>query len=233
MAYVGEYNPAYVNEFFRNKKSMDSNNEREINILPLNMQNERVQNGEKPSNFKDNTVRTAKYTALNFLPKQLFIQFSKLANMFFLFVSALQLIPGLSSTGTTTTLAPLMLFVTLAIIREGYDDRKRHLRDRVENSNVIQRLIVSGNPENPHRWEVTTWEQLHVGDKILVIKNEYLPADLLLISSSGEEGECYVETSSLDGETNLKCKSSIKFIHELVQSPNQFGDFSGKQSLSA
>lgn len=36
------------------------------------------------------------------------------------------------------------------------------------------------------------------------------PADLIVIGSSYESGVCYIETSSLDGEKNLKPKSSIK-----------------------
>lgn len=45
---------------------------------------------------------------------------------------------------------------------------------------------------------------LLVGDVIRVHKEEAFPADLLLLSASGEGDECMVETSNLDGERNLK-----------------------------
>lgn len=36
------------------------------------------------------------------------------------------------------------------------------------------------------------------------------PADLIVLHSAIESGACYIETSSLDGEKNLKQKSAIK-----------------------
>jgi len=35
-------------------------------------------------------------------------------------------------------------------------------------------------------------------------------ADLIVLQSEFESGVCYIETSSLDGEKNLKPKSAIK-----------------------
>lgn len=49
-----------------------------------------------------------------------------------------------------------------------------------------------------------------MGDVVKVTKNEYFPSDLLLLSSSYEDGLCYVETMNLDGETNLKAKRSLE-----------------------
>lgn len=40
-----------------------------------------------------NAIRTTKYTWLTFLPKNLFEQFSKMANVYFLFIMLLQIIP--------------------------------------------------------------------------------------------------------------------------------------------
>ena len=44
---------------------------------------------------------------------------------------------------------------------------------------------------------------------LIVVKNrEMVPADMVLIASSGENGSGYIETSSIDGETNLKLRTS-------------------------
>jgi phospholipid-transporting ATPase len=56
------------------------------------------------------------------------------------------------------------------------------------------------------------WSDLYVGDVIMVKKDEPFPADLILLCSSSPEGNCYIMTSSLDGEKNLKPKYSIKEV---------------------
>ncbi|KAM3344680.1 hypothetical protein P3S68_024389 [Capsicum galapagoense] len=48
-----------------------------------------------------------------------------------------------------------------------------------------------------------------------VFKDEYFPTDLLLLSSSYEDGICYVKTSTLDGETKLKLKHALNITSSL------------------
>jgi phospholipid-translocating ATPase len=55
---------------------------------------------------------------------------------------------------------------------------------------------------------------LRVGNVVQIKENEYFPADLLILSSSGKEGLCYVETKNLDGENNLKHKKAPKMMND-------------------
>lgn len=110
------------------------------------------------SPFINNSVRTARYTFYDFIPKQLIAQFKKLANVYFLIVSILQLIPNVSSTGQFTTIIPLSIFVSLAILREGFDDRRRQRQDALENSSKT--CILKHNREGGDSWELVEWQVL-------------------------------------------------------------------------
>ena len=60
------------------------------------------------------------------------------------------------------------------------------------------------------RWEKKAWKEVVVGDIVKVDNDRFFPADLVIISSSEPQGMCYIETSNLDGETNLKIRSALQ-----------------------
>ncbi len=49
--------------------------------------------------LSDNAISTNKYNCLTFLPLNLLDQFSKLANVYFLFIGLMQMIPAISISG--------------------------------------------------------------------------------------------------------------------------------------
>ncbi|KAG4262036.1 phospholipid-translocating ATPase [Fusarium proliferatum] len=83
--------------------------------------------------YCSNFIRSSRYTIYDFVPKQLLFQFSKLGNFYFLVVGTIQMIPGLSTVGRWTTIAPLGVFVAFSMAKEGWDDYRRYRLDRVEN----------------------------------------------------------------------------------------------------
>ncbi len=86
--------------------------------------------------YKNNQVSTAKYNLITFFPKNIFYQFSKMANFYFLMMMILELIPETSdSEGKPVILFPLSFVVGLSMIKDLYEDVKRHLSDRSENNN--------------------------------------------------------------------------------------------------
>jgi P-type E1-E2 ATPase len=67
------------------------------------------------------------------------------------------------------------------------------------------------DPATGH-FEEKIWRDIKVGMIVKVLGNEFFPADLVLLNSSGRKGICYIETKNLDGETNLKHKVSNKDV---------------------
>lgn len=49
------------------------------------------------------------------------------------------------------------------------------------------------------------------------MKNEVIPADLLVVLSSAENGFCYLQTTNLDGESSLKPRESMIIFQDLVK----------------
>uniref|UniRef100_A0A8C0W5I5 P-type ATPase N-terminal domain-containing protein n=1 Tax=Castor canadensis TaxID=51338 RepID=A0A8C0W5I5_CASCN len=84
--------------------------------------------------FCTNTISTAKYSMWSFLPRYLYLQFSKAANAFFLFITILQQIPDVSPTGKYTTLLPLMIILIISGIKEVVEDYKRRMADQLVNT---------------------------------------------------------------------------------------------------
>lgn len=83
-----------------------------------------------------NTITSSKYSVYTFLPKQLRAQLSKVANCYFLVVAIMQMVPSWSTTGKYTTIVPLLIFMSISMAREAFDDWRRHGHDREENNKV-------------------------------------------------------------------------------------------------
>uniref|UniRef100_A0A8C5FJE0 Phospholipid-transporting ATPase n=1 Tax=Gadus morhua TaxID=8049 RepID=A0A8C5FJE0_GADMO len=71
---------------------------------------------------QDNAIRTSKYNVFSFLPLNLFEQFQRLANAYFLVLLILQLIPEISSLSWFTTVVPLLLVLTMTAVKDASDD---------------------------------------------------------------------------------------------------------------
>jgi phospholipid-transporting ATPase len=170
--------------------------------------------------FVNNYISTAKYNVITFIPKFLYEQFSKYANLFFLFTAALQQIPNVTPTNRYTTIVPLGLVLIVSAIKELVEDQKRRSSDNMLN--VSKALVLKGS-----QFQETKWLDVAVGDIVRVESEQPFPADLVLLASSEPEGLCYIETANLDGETNLKIKQAIPETSHLVN-PSDMSRLSGR-----
>ncbi|CAK6964937.1 phospholipid-transporting ATPase IA [Scomber scombrus] len=170
-------------------------------------------NQQQFTKFCSNRVSTAKYNVLTFLPRFLYSQFRRAANAFFLFIALLQQIPDVSPTGRWTTLVPLLFILVVAAVKEIIEDLKRHKADNVVNKKECQ-VLRNG------AWEIVHWEKVAVGEVVRAANGDHLPADLVILSSSEPQGMCYIETSNLDGETNLKIRQGLQVTAEIKDIDN-------------
>uniref|UniRef100_A0A673YH31 Phospholipid-transporting ATPase n=1 Tax=Salmo trutta TaxID=8032 RepID=A0A673YH31_SALTR len=162
----------------------------------------------KKSKYSGNGIKTYKYNALTFIPLNLFEQFKRVANLYFLALLILQIIPEITTLPWYTTLVPLVLVLGITAIKDLVDDLEK----------------MTETFSKP-RFQESKWMNIHVGDVVRLKKNDHIPADILLLSSSNPNSLCYVETAELDGETNLKFKMGLKITDERLQEERQLAEF--------
>ncbi|XP_058885895.1 phospholipid-transporting ATPase IH isoform X4 [Acipenser ruthenus] len=155
-----------------------------------------------PQRYPDNRIVSSKYTFWNFVPKNLFEQFRRIANFYFLIIFLVQLIIDTPTSPITSGL-PLFFVITVTAVKQGYEDWLRHKADNAVNQCPVH-IIQHGKVVRKQS------RRLRVGDIVLVKEDETFPCDLIFLSSSREDGTCFVTTASLDGESSHKTYYAVQ-----------------------
>jgi len=92
--------------------------------------------------------------------------------------------------------------------KEAVEDMKRHTADQQMNARKAHRLNL--RHESHDDFCDISWRDVSVGTIICVQNNEEIPADIILLGSSEQSCCAYIETANIDGENNLKIKSSAR-----------------------
>nr|XP_025875065.1 phospholipid-transporting ATPase IK [Vulpes vulpes] len=170
---------------------------------------------------QSNVICTAKYNVFSFLPLNLYEQFHRTSNLYFLFIIVLQGFPEISTLPWFTLFAPLLCLLIIRAARDLVDDIGRHRSDRIVNNRPCQILVGKS-----FLWK--KWANLRVGDLVCLHRDSVVPADLLLLASTEPSSLCYVETADIDGETNLKFRQAPPITHHELTSPRKMASFQGK-----
>jgi phospholipid-transporting ATPase len=169
--------------------------------------------------FTGNEIRTSKYTIINFLPKNLFIQFHRVAYLYFLAIVALNQLPPLAVFGRTVSLFPLLFVLTVTAIKDGYEDWRRHRSDRNENNREAMVLQSSST------FESKAWKDIKAGEIVKICADDTIPCDMVLLGTSDPSGIAYIQTMNLDGESNLKTRYARQETTSMVLEGGEFTGF--------
>ncbi|KAH9875028.1 hypothetical protein J1614_004516 [Plenodomus biglobosus] len=302
-------------------------------------QTERDEDGHPLAHYARNKIRTAKYTPLSFVPKNLWFQFHNIANVYFLFIIILGIFSIFGASNPALNAVPLIVILVVTAIKDAIEDWRRTVLDNELNNAPVHRLVEFNNvntaedtvslwrkvkkgttkfiittwramksakksnkgvkgkegdelhhdgsrpsidtrrasvsthresyldPQegiqmtpvpspllgqspshspprshgpgqndkirgadakgtaqkkfwgsvlNPYktspekaRFKKDAWKNVQVGDFVRLYNDEEIPADVVVLSTSSEDGACYVETKNLDGETNLKVRNAL------------------------
>nr|CCC48513.1 putative phospholipid-translocating P-type ATPase (flippase), fragment [Trypanosoma vivax Y486] len=161
-----------------------------------------------------NTVTNSWYTVWNFIFLNLYEQFRRPLNFYFLLVSCLQFISIIAPVSPFATLLPLIAAFSLTALKEGYDDIKRHKQDKLHNNKkrtVLNRTSLV--------WETRVNSSIRVGDVVRIERDEDIPCDVVALAMSGRS--LLIRTDNLDGELDLKPREVVRppeeTLHELIQ----------------
>ena len=141
------------------------------------------------SAYLTNRIRTTKYTLLSFIPRNLFEQFHRFANLYFLFIVLLNWVPAINAFGKEISMIPVILVLIVTAVKDLFEDRRRYSSDKKVNNSSC-RVYSTAESQFVKR----LWKEVRVGDIVHLSNNEQIPADILLLHSSDPSGLCYIDT---------------------------------------
>ncbi|ELK28371.1 Putative phospholipid-transporting ATPase VB [Myotis davidii] len=175
-------------------------------VVVSNLPFEGCAHKENPNrHYRGNQIKTSKYTVLSFVPKNVFEQLHRFANIYFVGIAVLNFVPVVNAFQPEVNLIPICIILGVTAIKDAWEDFQRYQSDKVINNREC--LVYSRKEQS---YVQKRWRDVRVGDFIQMQCNEIIPADILLLFSSDPSGICHLETANLDGETNLKQRRVVK-----------------------
>uniref|UniRef100_A0A8C3RFJ1 Phospholipid-transporting ATPase n=1 Tax=Cyanoderma ruficeps TaxID=181631 RepID=A0A8C3RFJ1_9PASS len=185
----------------RKRKKKNENKRVIISNLPFGSKKWK----ENPNRYYDsNEIKTTKYSILTFLPKNIYEQFHRFANIYFVFIALLNFVPVVNAFQPEVSVIPICIIMAITAIKDAWEDFRRYKLDK--EINHMGCYIYS---REEHAYVEKCWKDVRVGDFVQLQCNETIPADILLLYSSDQKGICHLETANLDGETNLKQRQVV------------------------
>uniref|UniRef100_A0A8C9VF70 Phospholipid-transporting ATPase n=1 Tax=Scleropages formosus TaxID=113540 RepID=A0A8C9VF70_SCLFO len=191
-----------IKQGWRRKPEQEDKVRRLISNLPYEDLRRKYQPNRQ---YANNSIKTTKYTVWSFIPMNLFEQFHRFANVYFVVIAMLNFVPIVNAFEPGVALIPICVILILTAIKDAWEDFRRYQADKQLNN-----MPCSIYSRKEKDFVSKCWKDVRVGDFVKVVCNEVIPADILLLHSSDPNGVCHIETANLDGETNLKQRQIVR-----------------------
>ncbi|KAG0200243.1 hypothetical protein BGX28_006650 [Mortierella sp. GBA30] len=130
-----------------------------LNLTPESIEHDLDAPNDTLPHYPTNKVTTSKYDLFSFIPKNLFEQFRRLANLYFLFVAGLSIAPILGGFAPFLTFLPLIFIIVVTAIKDAIEDWKRRKSDEAFN-NAPTILLRNWTNTNVHSRSSTKLQAL-------------------------------------------------------------------------
>ncbi|KTW27436.1 hypothetical protein T552_02414 [Pneumocystis carinii B80] len=183
--------------------------------------------------YPRNKIRTAKYTPLSFIPKNLFYQFHNVANIYFFIIVILQNFSIFGTRNPGLSVVPLVVIIVVTAIKDGIEDWRRTVLDN-ELNNTKTYMLHNWHNNNVVDENISLWRRLKKATSRIIriimarrrgVKEDPLSLDYMSsYRISAESRRRSVESRRLSCEKNLDpysmmqlpsldCKLSSEFMN--------------------
>ena len=114
-----------------------------------------------------------------------------------------------------TYIAPLVLVLGFTLAKEYVDDRHRQMRDRETNDQMYTLIGITGRSQIASR-------DVRVGHVLEIKSNQRIPADMVVLNTSEDDGTVFIRTDQLDGETDWKLRKALTFTQQYLKNNKEY-----------
>ncbi|KFQ19715.1 putative phospholipid-transporting ATPase VA, partial [Mesitornis unicolor] len=83
--------------------------------------------------YDPNKIKTTRYNILTFLPKNIYEQFHRFANIYFVVIALLNFVPVVNAFQPEVSVIPVCVIMAIAAIKDAWEDFRRYKLDKEIN----------------------------------------------------------------------------------------------------